>query len=206
MYSGNHSAASPNTTLLQAALRLRDEPRFLFMFVGGGSGKREVDEAIAAERPANIVSLPYQPLERIKYSLSAADLHVITLGSDMPGIIHPCKIYGAMSIGRPILLIGPRRSHAGELIDRHQVGWQVEQGDVSRTVNLLKEVVGLSSEVRDQIGARARELVRDRFNKNHLCGIFCDTLERNVAVGRARETSPRLHVQTHADVAARDIA
>ena len=107
MYSGNHSLASPVTTLLEAALRMQDDPRFLFMFIGGGLGKREVDEAIASRRPANIISLPYQPLERIGYSLRTADVHAVTLGNEMVGIIHPCKVYGAMAVGRPVLFVGP---------------------------------------------------------------------------------------------------
>jgi colanic acid biosynthesis glycosyl transferase WcaI len=182
MYSGNHSPSSPITTLLQVALRMQDDPRFLFMFVGGGHGKRAVDEAIANERPTNIISLPYQPLSEIKYSLSAADLHVVTLGNEMPGIIHPCKIYGALAVGRPVLLIGPRHSHAGDLIDRHQIGWQVKHGDVSATIALLKEILELPSAARFQIGQRARAAVRERYSQEHLCNAFCDDLEGNTLI------------------------
>ena len=47
MYSGNHSIASPLTTILDAASRLRDQNNLVFMFIGGGLGKKEVEEAIA---------------------------------------------------------------------------------------------------------------------------------------------------------------
>ena len=40
MYSGNHSLASPLSTLVEAALALREDSRFVFMFIGGGLGKR----------------------------------------------------------------------------------------------------------------------------------------------------------------------
>ncbi len=60
MYSGNHSLASPLTTLIEAARRLEDDRRFLFMFVGGGQGKRAIDEAIATHGATNrrVASLP----------------------------------------------------------------------------------------------------------------------------------------------------
>ena len=64
----------------------------------------------------NIVSLPYQPLDQIKYSLSAADLHIVSLGNDMSGIVHPCKIYGALSIGRPVLTLGPKESYLSDIL------------------------------------------------------------------------------------------
>jgi glycosyltransferase involved in cell wall biosynthesis len=178
MYSGNHSLASPLTTLIEAALRMRDEQHIMFVFVGGGLGKREVDEAITAHRPANMISLPYQPLDQIKYSLSAADLHVVTLGEKVVGINHPCKIYGAMAVGRPILLIGPRPSHAADLIERHKIGWQIEHGDVSGVVEALRRILSLSASERVEMGQRARAAIRDGLSKDRLCTAFCDVVER----------------------------
>ena len=185
MYSGNHSPASPVATLLQAALRLRDDPRFIFMFIGGGLGKREVDETIAAQGPANIVSLPYQPLERIKYSLSAADLHVVTLGNDMVGIIHPCKIYGAMAAGRPVLVIGPQPSHAADLIDQHEIGWRVNHGDVDSVVEAIRHAAEMRAEARLNMGRRGQAAIRNHYGKSRLCGEFCDVVERTIAPAEA---------------------
>jgi len=189
MYSGNHSPASPVATLLQAALRLRDDPRLVFLFIGGGLGKREVDEAIAAQRPANIISLPYQPLERIKYSLSAADLHVVTLGNDMVGIIHPCKIYGAMAAGRPVLVIGPRPSHASDLVERHEIGWRANHGDVDGVVAAIRHAAEMPAESRAAIGRRARAAIRDHFGKPELCAAFCDVVERGIRPAAALRRS-----------------
>ncbi len=61
MYSGNHSVCTPLRTVLDAALQLQDDPRLVFMFIGDGTGKREVDDTIAEHQPNNIRSLPYQP-------------------------------------------------------------------------------------------------------------------------------------------------
>jgi putative colanic acid biosynthesis glycosyltransferase WcaI len=177
MYSGNHSLASPLSTLVEAAVALRDDPRFMFMFVGGGLGKRVVDEAIATHRPANIRSLPYQPLEQIKYSLSAADLHVVTLGDDMVGMIHPCKIYGAMAIGRPILFIGPRPSHVADIFDGHQIGWQMNHGDSAAVVTLLRQIAATPAHELAAMGVRARTAIRQQFSTRHLCEQFCGILE-----------------------------
>jgi colanic acid biosynthesis glycosyl transferase WcaI len=176
MYSGNHSLASPVTSLLESALRMQDDPRLLFMFIGGGAGKRDVDNAISARWPTNIVSLPYQPLERIGHSLRTADVHVVTLGSDMVGIIHPCKIYGAMAVGRPILFIGPRPSHATELIDRFEIGWQVDPDDVNGIVDTLRRISSLPAAVLAEMGERAELAIREEYSKTRLCTLFEDVL------------------------------
>jgi glycosyltransferase involved in cell wall biosynthesis len=177
MYSGNHSLASPVTTLLNAALAMQTDDRFLFMFIGGGHGKREVDEAIARRHPRNIVSLPYQPLEQLQFSLAAADLHVVTLGSRMVGVIHPCKIYGAMAVGRPVLLVGPRPSHAADLIDQYDIGWQVEHGDIDGVISAIRQAAHTGAQSRAECGHRARAAIAERFSKKILCGSFCDIVE-----------------------------
>src|SRR6185503_10863307 len=102
----NHSPANPLRTLLEATLGFKDRDDVRFFFVGGGLGKKEVETFAREHDVRNIISLPYQPLADLRYSLSAADVHVVSLGENMVGIVHPCKIYGAMTVGRPILYFG----------------------------------------------------------------------------------------------------
>ena len=175
---------------------MQDDPQFLFMFIGGGLGKLEVEEAIAVYHPPNIISLPYQSLDCIKFSLSAADLHVVTLGNGMPGIIHPCKVYGAMAVGRPVLLIGPRPSHVTDLIDNFNIGWQADHGDVDRVVAAIHDASKLASNCREEIGSRARTAVREYYSKRELCGALCDVVERGVNTEMIRQNvncSPESH-------------
>jgi glycosyltransferase involved in cell wall biosynthesis len=190
MYSGNHSPASPIRTFLSAALALQSDPRFLFMFVGGGLSKSEVDEAIGTYRPTNVLSLPYQPSEYVKYSLSAADVHVVTLGNDMVCIIHPSKIYGAMGVGRPVLFIGPRPSYASEVIEQHRIGWQVEHGDVSGAVEKLRCIASLPASELAAMGERARTAIRDEFGKDRLCTAFCDVVEESMRLAPSTVAMP----------------
>lgn len=176
MYSGNHSPANPLHTVLEAAVRLQDDPRIVFAFVGGGSGKKEVE----ATRSTNIRSLPYQPLERLRYSLAAADVHLVTMGADMVGIIHPCKVYGAMAIARPIVLVGPQECHIADILRADEVGWSVVHGDVDGAVLLFRELADESAARMTDRGLRASEVVRRQFSKQLLCEQLCDVIERGV--------------------------
>ena len=177
MYSGNHSPSSPLTTILEAALELQDTPELAFLFIGGGLGKKEVERTIAEHRPSNIVSLPYQPLDRIKYSLSAADVHLVAIGPSMVGMIHPCKVYGAMAIARPILLLGPTPCHVSDILERHRVGWKIEYGDVEGAVRTLREIARTDPRELAAMGERAHRVVEEEFSKQLLLGEFCDALE-----------------------------
>lgn len=176
MYSGNHGPSNPLTTIIEAAKRLRDEPRLVLVFVGGGVGKREVEKA---ESP-NIISFPYQPHSELRHSLAAADVHVVTVGDRIPGIVHPSKVYGAMAVARPIFHIGPSESHVADLLDPHDVGWHIQNGDVDGAERILREIASASPEHLREKGRRARELIVALGGKAVACGRVCDVLERGV--------------------------
>ncbi len=176
MYSGNHGPSNPLRTLLQAAERVADEPRLLFMFIGGGVGKREVDEM----KLSSIVSLPYQPQSQLHHSLSAADVHVVTVGDLIPGIVHPSKVYGAMAVGRPILLIGPDENHVADILDGRNIGWHVQHGDVNEAERVLREIAAMPAPEIEAMGRRAREVMMSSGGKAGSVGRLCDVLERGV--------------------------
>jgi len=183
MYSGNHSPCHPLDTLLGAAARLAQDPRFVFCFVGGGSEFRRIQQMIQ-EPPAptlhsprsnaprsNILCLPYQPLDQLAGSLSAADLHVVVMGDPFIGIIHPCKIYNILSTGAPVLYIGPSPSHVSETLASMNgtCCWSpVRHGDVDEAVAqiraMLERMPGLKRDaVPGQQFSFSKEAVLPRF-------------------------------------------
>ncbi len=177
MYSGNISPAHSVETILEAARRIQNHDRLVFLFIGGGNGKKRIDEFIAEHNLTNVRTLPYQPLEKIKYSLSAADMHLVAMGAEMVGIVHPCKIYGAMTVARPILLLGPRESHAGELLEKFRIGWQVDHGDVDGAQQTLEKMAAASEAELAEMGTRGREAIQQQLSMKLLCGRFCDVVQ-----------------------------
>jgi colanic acid biosynthesis glycosyl transferase WcaI len=197
MYSGNHSPSNPLKTILDAAVRLKDHLDIRFLFVGGGTGKKEVEQTIKDHNLTNVISLPYQPLADLRFSLSAADVHIVSLGSGMVGIIHPCKVYGAMAVARPILFLGPKPSHISDLLDRHNFGHHISHGDVD---NAEKAIVTFFNTPRSQLqemGQLAQQLLRSTLSQEQLCGQFCDEVENAFAITTAKSesTTPALNLR-----------
>jgi hypothetical protein len=96
---------------------MRTNLEVVFCFVGGGSDFARV-RRWAEEAGVNARCLPYQPLHGLAASLSAADAHVVVMGNLFVGLVHPCKIYNILTVGAPVLYIGPRPSHVTEILDR----------------------------------------------------------------------------------------
>ncbi len=140
MYSGQpQSPAIHLDTLLEAAKKLSRDSRIAFCFVGGGSEFKKVQQFAEEHSLRNIVSLPYQPIEKLGASLSAADVHAVVMGNPFVGTIHPCKVYNVLAIGAPVLYIGPEESHVADLSlsDYGDTMCSARHGEVSKVVDYL---------------------------------------------------------------------
>ena len=137
MYSGNHSPCHPLDTLLDAARFLQDDSSIVFCFVGGGSEQAKV----RAAGLSNVKCLPYQPLDKLSSSLSAADLHVVVMGEKFVGIVHPCKVYNILSIGAPVLYVGPEPSHVTDIASQHGQFFLTRHGDDDAVAKAITEAM-----------------------------------------------------------------
>jgi hypothetical protein len=188
MYSGNHSPCHPLDTLLDAAERLAARPEIVFCFVGGGSEFHKVKSYAAGHGLSNIVCLPYQPLDKLAASLSAADLHVVVMGDAFAGIVHPCKIYNILRIGSPFLYIGPGQSHVVDILSQIEEGEGVARvarhGEVERVVEHIMEGALSAGET----AVTEENRLSSRFAKEALLPLLIDMLE-NVPT----ETTARIY-------------
>jgi glycosyltransferase involved in cell wall biosynthesis len=176
MYSGNHSPCHPLDTLLDAAGKLSAETQIVFCFVGGGSEFEKVKSYAARHQLSNIICLPYQPLDKLSASLSAADLHVVVMGDSFTGIVHPCKIYNILRIGSPFLYIGPGQSHVVDILSQVEGGgWAqvARHGEVEVVVDHIRR--GALSAAR--VVEATESNLSARFSKEALLPLMIDMLE-----------------------------
>ena len=172
MYSGNHSPCHPLETLLQAAELLDENEDVAFCFVGGGSEFGKVKERVRNRGLRNVLCLPYQPIEKLSGSLSAADLHVVVMGDQYVGLVHPCKIYNVLAVKKPFLYIGPHESHVTDII-RQSDAYVSSHGDVEGVAeNILR---AMKNSALDLPGAAP---VEQLFSKGRLVPQMISAIER----------------------------
>jgi hypothetical protein len=145
MYSGNHSPCHPLDTVLEAARRLRDRDEFVFCFVGGGSEQAKVRKFAESHHLGNVKCLPYEPLADLSRSLSAADLHVVVMGNEFVGVVHPCKIYNIMAIGSATLYVGPENSHVTDIAGDDPHFYCGRHGDVDACIAGLSKALAAAN-------------------------------------------------------------
>jgi colanic acid biosynthesis glycosyl transferase WcaI len=128
-YIGTLGMAHDLGNAIDAAALLRDVPEVRFLFVGSGA-EREQLVARAAERGAdNVVFVARQPKEAMPAYWSLCDAALVHLKDDAVfETVIPSKIFEAMAMGRPILLV-TREGEASAVVREAGAGRVVPAGD-----------------------------------------------------------------------------
>jgi len=179
MYSGNHAYVHPLYTLLEVALELKNDDRFIFVFVGGGVRKKDVVEFKKENGLNNIIQLPYQPRNNIHNSLGSADLQVVIMGDLQVGFTHPNKVYGALFIGKPIIYIGPDPSHITDILTRLTGNISVAHGQSEKLTRNLIEFAAKTAEKVGQIGKQNMIFAQENYSPEILKAKMISIIEEN---------------------------
>lgn len=191
MYSGNMGLAHTFDEFLEAARRLRDRPDVVFLFVGGGPRREAIQRAKEDDGLANVRFLDYFPREQLHASLSIADVHLISMRSEMTGIVVPGKLYGAMASERPCLFVGPTHCETADTIREADCGLTIAQGDVNGLVRGLTALAD-DADLREIMGARGRAYFLEQHEKDACCLAWFHELHD--LLGRAPRVAPRTRV------------
>lgn len=176
MYSGNFGIGHEAETICKAVRRLAHRDEIRFVFVGGGKRRPEVEAFVAEHRLANAQYYDYVPRERIDESLSAADLHLISLREGGEGIMVPSKLFGILALGRPGLFVGHPSSEIARILLESGSGEVLRQGD---DAGLAAAIERLAAD-RDRsaaMGLSGREHLHGRYDKATCCRAFVRLLE-----------------------------
>ncbi|MCA9311198.1 MAG: glycosyltransferase family 4 protein, partial [Phycisphaerales bacterium] len=201
MYSGNFGLGHDVDTMCRAAEMLKDDDSIRFVFAGGGKKKAIVEQFVNEHELGNCVLAPYQPREKLDQSLSVADLHLATLLEGVEGIMVPCKLFGIMAAGRPCVFIGHPASELARVLDEHDAGFNVRQGDADDLVRIIKELAADRSRA-EHMGDNARRALGEAYDRDAACEAWREMLE-DVVARRPSKPMPTQATPPHATDAER---
>ena len=157
MYSGNMGLGHRFETILAAARSLSSHDKIQFVFIGDGAKKHQIDAFRQAHNLKNITMLPYQPRERLRETLSAGDVHLISLDAKVQGFIVPSKLAGILAVGRPALFVGDKDNSIAAAILRDHCGYVIPEGDADQLGKIIEGLLK-NPENRRRLGESARNL------------------------------------------------
>ncbi len=176
MYSGNAGLAHTFDEILAVAqICAKRRPEVLFAFVGGGPRTAALQAFVREHELPNVVFLRYFPRDQLRYSLTAADVHLVTLRSEFVGVAVPGKLYGILASGRPVLFVGPDESSSAATVRAARAGQTIANGDAAGLAAGLEELIG-SAELRWDAGRSGRAYFLRVHERERCCEMWCATL------------------------------
>ena len=179
LYSGNIGDFHDLETLVEAAAEFEDND-VRFLIIGEGDNKSTI-VSLAEQlgvKGDTVRFLPYQPWDDLPYSLTSADVSVVTVKEGFEGVCVSSKLYTAMAAGEPVLTIAQPDDDESRIIDQFDAGIHVSQGDVSGIVEAI-ETWRMNPNLKQNQGENARRAFEENFTTDASIDEYYDMLTAN---------------------------
>jgi colanic acid biosynthesis glycosyl transferase WcaI len=183
LYAGNFGFSQGLEDFLEVAALLQEEEDFRFVLIGDGTQRQAIEERLEKLGLRNIVLLPFQPRERLPEILATADISLISLRSGLLDGSIPSKTFPLLASGRPILAAVDPGCGIWSLMEISGAGMCVSPVDKRRIAEKIIQLKS-DSELRDQLGRKAREFAVANYDRLSACKAFLDTMENMRTRGR----------------------
>jgi len=148
-YSGNFGFAHVYESVRKMMQYFSSDKSVFFLFIGGGKYYDKLKEYVSANQIPNVIFKPYQDKDKLSYSLSVADIQLISLVPELEGLIVPSKFYGLAAIGSPMIFIGDVHGEIGSVLDRTKSGYVVSPDNVEGLISIVSNLMSNPESSRD---------------------------------------------------------
>lgn len=181
LYTGSMGIANGMYDLLDAAERLRDEPKIQFILFGGGYLEEELKELAAKKRLSNVRFKGKVDKSYIPNILSRGNLNLMTGISDRVSAygLSPNKLFDYMASGRPIV---SNCATNFDILEENGCGVTIEGGSGEAMARAIRRFYEMPSEEYDKYCRNARRAA-EQYDFKYLT----DELEQILTAGRGTE-------------------
>jgi glycosyltransferase involved in cell wall biosynthesis len=176
MYVGQHGTYSALETVLDAAERLRADPRVRFVLVGGGDRKPALVRQAEGRRLGNVAFFDPVPKRDVAAWLARADVCLLPY-QDRPlfaGAL-PNKTFDYLGAGRPIVAAVPE-GELSALVRRAGCGLAVPPEDGAALAAAVGRLAADPAEAA-RMGRSGLDYVRAHYDRRELAARFVATVE-----------------------------
>jgi glycosyltransferase involved in cell wall biosynthesis len=175
-------------TIAHAARRLQQSlPEVLFLLVGEGADKSNVQEQCAQIGLKNVLFLGQQPRSKIPALIRASSVGLVLLKkSEVFKTVIPTKLLEFMACGRPVIL--GVAGQARELVEQAGCGLCVAPEDSISLVEAIEQLYN-DPELRSRLGTNGRAYVIKHLSRKETASQYISLLKRLAGVDLGIEES-----------------
>lgn len=193
LHAGTIGYISGASVIVEAARLLRDRSEILFLFVGDGPLKADLQRKAGEYELTNTKFLPFQPEEDLNLMQATGDIGLVTLKPLSAATSIPSKMYGYTSAGRAVIASVNPASEIARLIEEEGLGWVVPPEDPRALADAILYAASNGRERRCR-GEKAREFFVREFGRSRAVNKFRRELEalcaRRTGTEKKMKTAP----------------
>ena len=174
-YVGTHGMAHGLINVLDAAERLKNDDRIRFLFVGAGAERQMLMDEAARRGLGNVVFQGMQPKDMMPRIWSLCDGALVHLKDD-PAFaeVIPSKIFEAMGMGLPLLLVAPQ-GEASQIVQADGAGLWVPAAQPQALADAARLLAG--DDARRAALAAASLAAAPRHSRQYQAKRYLDVLD-----------------------------
>lgn len=183
VFAGNIGTAQAVGTLLEAAARLQNRPRFRLVMVGSGSQLGWLEREIDRRGIDNVVLAGRFSPDSMPAIFSRAMGLVVTLKQEeIFAYTIPSKIQAYLAAGRPI--IASLDGEGARVIEEAGAGLTCPAEDAAALARCMERLLDMSSASRDALGRAGRDYYLEHFEMEKQSRRLVELLTERVAAAR----------------------
>lgn len=160
-YAGDIGLFQGWPVIVEAAKRVHAvKPDVLFVIIGSGSYKEQLEKQVAEEKLDFVEIRPMQPASRCAEIYSIGDLEVVSIEPGLSKMALPSKTFVIMSSGSAVLSLVDQTSDIAQLIKKLDMGYTLEHGDPEALKNVILEAYEKRDHLAEQ-GKNARKFAEE---------------------------------------------
>jgi colanic acid biosynthesis glycosyl transferase WcaI len=171
MYSGNLGLCQRLEDVVEAAELLRDRGDIRWLFVGDGANRGRLQAMARAKGLKNVRFLPFQPKGQLAASLSAADVHIVSIDPRVVKFLMPSKFYGVLASGTAVLSVAPPDCELARLTRDFGAGLVIAPGSPQALADAVSYACGHRGELA-AMGTRGRQLAEAHYDRRQQTAAF----------------------------------
>jgi glycosyltransferase involved in cell wall biosynthesis len=165
-YAGIMSFSQDLDTVIRAAKLLSNKIRnLIFLLVGDGPVRHELEILSKELRTTNVMFLPFQKGENYWNLLSASDVCLVCLKqSKVKTPVVPRKLEDIMAAGRPVIANVPLNGDVSKFVEDAKCGIVVKSESPSELADAIQKMYNMCKNDREQYGRNGRMYAVQNFS------------------------------------------
>ena len=176
-YAGDIGLFQGWPVIVDAAKKVHEvNPDILFVIIGAGSYKAQLEKQVAEEKLDFIEIRPMQPASRCAEIYSIGDLELVSIEPGLSKMALPSKTFVIMSAGSAVLSLVDQTSDIAQMIKEKDMGYTLEHGDSEALANTILEAYEKREHLEEQ-GKNARKFAEENAARKKQTKKYFDILK-----------------------------